>query len=135
MSSVKVLRAMTISGIVGHCAMALGLYLLLAELPASAQVAIPFNRSPYHESSENSVSHVVAIGDEIWLGSDDGVFLVDRKSNDAVPMKGDTGSVEAIVSVGDELWVGATNGAFRIDRKSNEAIPMQGVTGAVTDIV
>ena len=80
-------------------------------------------------------SSIVPVGDEIWLRADNGAFRVDRKTNQAVRIGGNTGSVYSIVPVGDEIWLGASNGAFRVDRKTNQAVRIGGNTGFVYSIV
>jgi ligand-binding sensor domain-containing protein len=78
---------------------------------------------------------IVPIGDEIWLGAEKGLFRVDRKTNQAVPLAGNTGRVDAIVPVGDEIWLGGMNSAFRVDRKTNQVVPLGGDAGLVDAIV
>jgi hypothetical protein len=78
---------------------------------------------------------VVPVGEEIWLGGIKGAFGVNRRTDQAVPLSGNTGGVRSIAPVGDEIWLGTENGAFRVDQKANQAVPLGWNTGQVNSIV
>jgi hypothetical protein len=112
-----------------HGAVIVGLYLLATRLPAQSQVLVR------NSADTGAVYNIVAVGDEIWLGAQNGAFRWDRRSNQAKRVEGDTGGVATIVPVGDEIWLGADNGAFRVERKSNQAVGVEDLTNQVIWIV
>ena len=63
-----------------HGAVIVGLYLLATGLPAQSQVLVR------NSADTGAVYNIVAVGDEIWLGAQNGAFRVDRRNNQVVPL-------------------------------------------------
>jgi hypothetical protein len=111
-------------------AVILGLYLLIAKLPMRSQIVVPLGGN-----TTGRVYSIIPVGDDIWLQTQKGIFRVDRKGNQAVPVGGDTGDIYSIVPIGDDIWLQTQKGIFRVDRKGNQAVPVGGDTGFIYSIV
>ena len=109
-----------------------GLQLFLVCSFSQAQVIVPVR------GDIGVVSSMVSVGGEMWIGSENGVFRVDKATNQVFSVRGKAGPVTGkLVVSSNEIFVPSfTNGAFRINPKTNEAIRIEGkYDGAITCIL
>jgi len=71
------------------------------------------------------------VGQDIWIGTDHGVFWQDPTTKQAMPLAGFQGEASSFLQVDGTLWLKGSNGVFRADPKTHTFVEITGVHGRV----
>ncbi|NDE61160.1 MAG: two component regulator three y domain-containing protein, partial [Cyclobacteriaceae bacterium] len=103
-----------------------GLWLAMNNGVARVDLFSPFSVIDDRMGLEGSGYAAVKVGDEVFLGTNNGLFL--WKDNQIIPISGTAGQVYSVQNIRGEVILNHHNGTFSI--QSNKAIPISTVQGA-----